>query len=202
MAHLCTQADVEKFLQIAFGSIPEEVATYLIDGAEGLVQDEIGYDPTLEADLVEIHDPSHTFDLWVRRPPISAVNEIQIDGTVLPAEQYTFYLEDEDRSGLIRRIDGARWSSQLRGISVDYDAGYAFAPFPLRDACVKIVARAFEKGVGFAADGHLPGVTSVSLAGSDSISWSEAASDVAAGALELTMGELKMISRYKRNWVA
>jgi hypothetical protein len=202
MAHLCTQEDVEKFLQIAFGSMPEEVATYLIDGAEGLVQNEIGYDPTAQAGLVEIHDPSHTFDLWVRRPPISAVNEIQIDGTVLAAEQYTVYLENEDRSGLIRRIDGARWSSQLRGISVDYDAGYAFAPFPLRDACVKIVARAFEKGVGFAADGHSPGVLSVALAGSDSIAWSESANDVAKGALELTGAELIMVAPYKRNWVA
>ncbi len=199
---LCTQADVEKFLQIAFGSVPEEVADYLIEGADGLIFDELGFDPQLQADLVEIHDPSHTFDLWVRRPPIGAVNSVLIDGTALAATAFVVYLEDEDRSGLIRRIDGQRWSSKLRGIVVDYDAGYLTVPFPLRDASVKIVARAFEKGVGFAADGHTPGVTSVSLAGSDSISWTEAASDVAKGALEITMGELKMISRYKRNWVA
>lgn len=199
---LCTQEDVEKFLQIAFGSMPEAVADYLIEGADGLIFDEIGFDPQLEADLIEIHDPTHTFDLWVRRPPIAAVNSVTIDGTALAATQYVVYLEDEDRSGLIRRIDGQRWSAPLRGISVDYDAGYAVVPFPLRDASVKIVARAFEKGVGFAADGHTPGVTSVSLAGSDSISWSEAASDVAKGALAITMDELQMISRYKRNWVA
>ena len=199
---LCTQADVEKFLQITFGSMPEEVATYLIEGADGLIFDELGFDPQQDAALIEIHDPSNTFDLWVRRPPINSVTEIQLDGTVLAATAYTAYLNEEDRSGLIRRIDGQRWSSQLRGIRVTYDAGYSTVPFPLRDASVKIVARAFEKGVGFAADGHTPGVTSVSLAGSDSISWSEAASDVAMGALSITMDELKMISRYKRNWVA
>lgn len=198
---LCTQADVEKFLQIAFGVMPEDVATYLIEGADGLIFDELGYDPQAQAGEVEIHDPSHTFDLWVRRPPIGAVTEIQIDGTVLPATAYTVYLENEDKSGLIRRFDGNRWSSKLRGIQVTYDAGWTIVPFPLRDASVKIVARAFEKGVAFAADGHTPGVTSVSLAGSDSISWSEAASDVAKGALELLFGELSMISRYKRNWI-
>ncbi len=199
---LCTQADVEKFLQIAFGAIPEEVADYLIEGADGLIFDEIGFDPQLQAGLSEIHDPSHTFDLWVRRPPIASVTSVTVDGTLIAATQYTFYLDGEDKSGLIRRIDGARWSGLLRGTVVVYDAGYTIVPFPLRDASVKIVARAFEKGVGFAADGHTPGVTSVSLAGSDAISWSEAASDVAKGALEITMGELTMISRYKRNWVA
>ncbi len=199
---LCVQADVEKFLQIAFGAIPEDVATYLIEGADGLIFDELGFDPQVQLAESEIHDPSYTYDLWVRRPPIAAVTSVTIDGTVLPAAQYTFYLDGEDRSGLIRRIDGARWKGKLRGTVVVYDAGYpAPVPFPLRDASVKIVARAFEKGVGFAADGHTPGVTSVSLAGSDSISWSETASDVAMGALAITMDELKMISRYKRNWV-
>ncbi len=199
---LCTQEDVEKFLQINFGSMPEAVADYLIEGADGLIIDYLGFDPQEQADLIEIHDPSHTFDLWVRRPPIGSVNEIQIDGTVLASTQYVVYLEDEDRSGLIRRIDGARWHSQLRGIRVDYDAGYPTIPFPLRDASVKIVARAFEKGVAFAADGHTPGVTAVTLAGSDSISWSEGSNDVSKGALELMAAERMGISRYKRSWVA
>jgi hypothetical protein len=181
--------------------MPEEVADYLIEGADGLIFDEIGYDPQVSLAEVEIHDPSHTFDLWVRRPPIAAVNSVTIDGTLIAATQYTAYLDGEDKSGLIRRIDGNRWTGLLRGISVDYDAGYAVIPFPLRDASVKIVSRAFEAGVGFGADGHLPGVIAVSLTGSDSIQWSEGASDVAKGALEITMGELKMISRYKRNWV-
>ncbi len=198
---LCTQADVENFLQIGFGVMPEPVADYLIEGADGLIFDELGFDPQLQAGLTEIHDPTHTFDLWVRRPPIGAVNSVTIDGTALASSAYVAYLEDELRSGLIRRIDGQRWSGPLRGISVDYDAGYATVPFPLRDASVKIVSRAFEKGVGVFADGHIPGVTSVSLAGSDSISWSAEASDVARGALEITAGELGMISRYKRNWV-
>ncbi len=197
---LCTQEDVEKFLQIAFGSMPEAVADYLIEGADGLIVDEIGYDPENDPAIVETHDPSHTFDLWVRRPPINSVASVVVDGTTIDSALYAVYLEDEDKSGLIRRL-GARWSGLARGTVVTYDGGYAVIPFPLRDASVKIVSRAFEKGVGFAADGHTPGVTSVSLAGSDSISWSEAASDVAKGALELTMAELMMISTYKRNWV-
>lgn len=198
---LSTQADVEKFLQIKFGSMPEDVADYLIEGADGLIIDYLGFDPQAEADLIEIHDPSHTFDLWVRRPPIGAVNAVTIDGIALPSSSFVVYLEDEDRSGLIRRIDGARWHSRLRGISVDYDAGYPVIPTPLRDGSVRIVARAFEKGVGFAADGHTPGVLSVSLAGSDSITWSEGANDVAKGALELMQEDRMGISRYKRSWI-
>ena len=198
---LCTQEDVEKFLQIGYTQMPEDVATYLIQGADGLIFDELGFDPQVQLGESEIHDPSFTFDLWVRRPPINSIVQVVIDAVQVPPAAYTVYLEGEDKSGLIRRIDGNRWTGLLRGISIDYDGGYAVVPFPLRDASVKIVSRAFEKGAGFAADGHLPGVTSVSLAGSDSISWSESASDVAKGALEITMGEMKMISRYKRNWV-
>jgi len=199
---LCVQTDLELFLQIVFTNQPNDpTVDYLISAADGLIKDEIGYDPEQDAAIVEIHDPSHTFDLWVRRPPINSVTEIQVDGTVLTASQYAAYLEDEDKSGLLRRI-GARWSGQARGIQVTYDGGYAVIPTPLRDASVRIAARSFQKGAEFSADENTPGVTSIALAGSDSITWSESANNVALGALELTGAELGMISRYKRNWVA
>ena len=200
---LSLQTDIEKFLQITFTIQPNDPnIDYLISSADGLIIDELGYDPQVALALVEVHDPSHTFDLWVRRPPIAAVNSVTIDGDLVAATAYTTYLVDEDKSGLIRRIDGQRWRSKLRGISIDYDAGYPTIPTPLRDASVRIAARAFQKGAEFSADENTPGVTKIALEGSDEITWSESANDVSAGAMQLTGVELGMISRYKRNWVA
>ena len=199
---LSLQADLQRFLQIVFTNQPEPVVDYLIEGADGLIIDYLGFDPQEDAALAEIHDPTGTFDLWVRRPPIASVATITIDGTALAATAFEVYLEDEDKSGLIHRIDGQRWASKRRGIIVTYAAGYATIPFPLRDASIRIVARAFQKGAEFAAEGRTPGVTQIALAGSDSITWSESANDVSTGALQLTAMERQMVSRYKRAWIA
>ena len=201
---LMLQADLEKFLQIVFDNQPEAVVTYLIEGADSLVKDYLGFDPEEAIGESEIHDPTYTFDLWIRRPPIAAVTSVTVDGTALAATAYTVYLSGEDKSGLIRRIDGQRWSGARRGIVVVYDAGYAVADMPktIRDASVRIVARAFQQGAAFAAEGNVPGVRSIALSGSDSVTWSDRSDDVAMGALELTGVERVQLARYKRDWVA
>jgi len=176
---------------------PEPVVTFLIEGADALIKTYLGFDPEGEDDLVEIHDPTFTFDLWVRRPPIRAISAISIDGTALDSDSFTFYLEPERKSGLIRNLD-RRWSSQPRGISVTYDAGYAIVPADIRDVSVRIAARAFQKGAEFASEGSIPGVRSISLAGSDSITWSDGADDVSKGALDLTTSERHNLSPYRR----
>lgn len=201
---LSLQADIQRFLQITFTANPEPVIDYLIEGADSLVKDYLGFDPEVSLGESEIHDPTYTFDLWVRRPPIGAVASVTVDGTLLAGTAYTAYLDGEDKSGLIRRIDGQRWSGARRGIVVVYDAGYAVADMPktIRDASVRIVAQAFQQGAAFAAEGNVPGVRSIALSGSDSVTWSDRSDDVAMGALEITGVERTQLSRYKRDWVA
>lgn len=202
---LSDQTDLEKFLQIVFGTNPEPVVTYLIEGADSLIRDYIGFDPEQADGLAEVHDPTYTPNLWVRRPPIRDVTSITADGVTVDSSLYTFYLMDEDKSGLIRYLNGNRWASEPRGITVTYDAGYLPADLPktIRDASVRIVARAFQKGVAFAQDGSgaTTGLRSIALAGSDSITWAEGSEDVALKALELTFGESRPLSQYKRGWV-
>lgn len=198
---LSTQADLEKYLQIEFDNDPEPVVTYLIEGADALIVSFLGFNPESEDGLVELHDPTFTEDLWVSRPPIRALTSISVDGTAIAASSFVAYLEGERSSGLIRKLNG-RWSSLPRGIQVTYDGGYSEVPFDIRDASTRIVARAFQKGTEFAADGHAPGVRSISLAGSDSITWSEGADDVSKGSLALDAVERATLSRYKRSWIA
>lgn len=199
---LSLQADIQRFLQITFTVNPEPVIDYLVEGADGQIIDYLGFDPQQADAESEIHDPSATFDLWVRRPPLRTLTSVTVDGTLIPAASYAAYLEGEAKDGLIRRIDGSRWGGQLRGTVILYNGGYLVVPFPLRDASIRMVARAFQKGAEFAADGNTPGVRTIALAGSDSITWSEGADDVSKGALELTGVERGMISRYRRKWVA
>jgi len=198
---LCTQADLEKFLQIDFTNPAEPVVAYLIEGADALIAKYLGYDPSPEDALVELYDPTFTFELWVRRPPIRGIDSIEIDGVALDPQAFTAYLEGESKAGLVRNLV-SRWSSQPRGIEITYDAGFAVVPFDIRDAAVRIVARAFQKGVEFSAEGSVPGIRSISLAGSDSITWSEGADDASLGALVLQFSERQTLSGYKRAWIA
>lgn len=198
---LCTQTDIESFLQIEFDNDPEPVVDYLIEGSDALVIDYLGFNPEAEDNVAEIHDPTMTINLWVRRPPIRALTSVTLNGDTVDGDAYTTYLQGEDRSGLIRRVDGGRWNGNPRGITVTYDAGFDPVPFSIRDASVRIASRAFQQGVAFAAAGAMPGVRSIALAGSDSITWSESADDVAKGALELGPAERSMLSPYKKGWV-
>jgi len=192
---------LEKFLQIDFTNPAEPIVVYLIEGADALIKSYIGYNPEGEDAITEIYDPTFTFDLWVRRPPIRGIDSIEIDGVALDPGSFTAYLEGESKAGLIRNLD-RRWSSEPRGIEVVYDAGFAVVPADIRDASVRIVARAFQKGVEFSAEGSVPGIRSISLAGSDSITWSESADDASLGALELQFSERRTLSSYKRAWIA
>lgn len=205
---LATQADLEAFLQIDFTTDPDPIVTYLIQGADALVIDYLGYNPEDEDGITEVHDPSSTPNLWVRRPPIRALTSVVVDGVTVDSDNYVAYGAGE-KSGLIRRLSG-RWGGPLQATVVTYDGGYApfgtggdfDLPATIRDASVRIAARAFEAGSAFAAEGHTAGVRSIALAGSDTITWSDGAEEAAEKAMTLTPSVRQMLAPHKLDWVS
>lgn len=148
---LCTQEDVEKRLQVNYGSTPEAVVTALIAAAQGHIEREYG-GPIEDATYTdEQHDGINRSVVFLRHHPVTAVTAVKEDGTTLAATDYV-WTED----GTVRRVDANSlskfWNSTTGGgILVTYDAGYAEADIPedIRDVCAWMVVGAFRRGATF-----------------------------------------------------
>lgn len=175
---LCTQLDVEQKLQWDITSEPDAVITALIADAQALIETEIGR-------TVESASRTETFDggrwsLFLKWWPVTAVTSVTEDGTLLTVTtEYLWY----ERGKLIRTAGGYQkaWSNgKPQSIAVVYTGGYLTGTHDMElealgSLCAEVVARAFKKGADNAAlpAGASGQIASVTLAGSDSVTYTD-----------------------------
>lgn len=192
---LCTQADLEMILQIDFLGDPDDTVTFLIASAQALIEKFCGRTFEEESGLTVTLDGRGVTTLFLRKTPVTAVNQVTEDGTVLAADDFMFYSDGR----LIRRSGDAdiRWTWKRQAVTVDYDGGYATVPDDLAYLCANIAARMFQRGAAFANTEVQATVTSQKLG-----DFSESYDLNRAAALEITLtdDEKRALSAYRRRW--
>ena len=208
---LCTQLDIEQKLQWDITAEPDTTVTALIADAQALIETEVGRS-------LESAARTETFDggrvnIFLRWHPVTAVATVTEDGTALVAnDDFRWY-----HYGKLIRISGnhqSAWRTRKRqSIVVTYTGGYLAGGQPdhnvalehLGSLCAEVVARAFRKGAANAVipAGSSGAVQSVSLTGSDTVSYATAGGGTFAqtGGLSqfvsLTDDERSQLVRYK-----
>lgn len=190
---LSTQTQVEQLLQINFDSDTDAACAQYIGFADGIIIKYIGFDPNAEADIVEVHDPTWTQDLWVDRPTIEDVTSVVVDGVTLDESDTSGYVWYS--SGRVRRTGGL-WSSDPQGIVVTYDGGYSTIPADLSFVSASLAARMMQAGSAALPSG-LAGVKQIRLEGSDAVTFGDATMDLSAVA-RLTEADKELIDPYRR----
>ena len=186
---LCTQLDVEQKLQWDITAEPDATVTALIADAQALIEATVGR--TLEST-----SRSETFDggrvaLILKFWPVTSVTTVTEDGTVLVADDDYKLVRDRV---LIRVSSGYQtyWrTAKAQAITVDYDGGYLAGHDEMHDMaledlgslCAEVVARAFRKGAANAAipAGSAGAIQSVSIEGSDSVTYATGSGESFAG---------------------
>ena len=199
---LALQIHVERFLQIDVSSEPDTVITQLLETASGLVEGFVGRPLELDSYSEDYTTPSGAI-IVLRNGPVAVspavVVTINSTGDVLV--EGTDYIVKR-RGGHIVRVTAAgvpRWwevrAGRQEAVKVAYDAGFDFTVTPLlhrhaeiaRDVTVRSVGRVFQAA---AASASVPtaalAVKSVSLAGSDSVTYRDSIASVADAAIQLT----------------
>lgn len=198
---LCLQTHVESTLQIDFTNDPEDVITYLIEGADQAIKTYLGRAIEEATYTNEIYDSPWGREILVlREHPVTAVASVVEDGEALTeGDDYQWY-----SSGKLVRISGtraARWKEGRKILDVTYTAGFNPVPTDLRNICANMVARWFDAGATYAAtpDAASGAITSVSLEGSDSIDYAEPPEMESVGHMSiLTDQEMAFLGKYRR----
>ena len=193
---LTTQAEIEKRLQWNITAEPDSVVTSLIAAATAHMEAEVGRKIESATYTAELHDPPGGA-VYLRNWPLTSVSAVSVEGTALTVgTDVTYYSH-----GAIYRTSNSRdvsWnSSKRKSISVTYIGGYLAGTHTselahLGSICTEMVARAFRSGAASAAapaGTGLGGIASVTLAGSDSVTYSTTGGDT----LELGGGLTRFI---------
>jgi len=160
MADYCTQEDVEGYLNIDFTNNPDPTVAKWITAASAKIDSHCQRDFAEHADEIEYHDGKGKWgDLdWQRHSnislknhPVSAISEVDEDGTVLvDGTNYEVYL-DEAQIQLIPESN--YFLKKRRSIKITYTWGYATVPLDVNDACIWLVAHEFFKMLKFSEGG-------------------------------------------------
>jgi hypothetical protein len=208
---LCEQIDVEIKLQWNITAEPDATVTALIADAQALIEAMVGR---------PLESATHTAILnggrvayFLRNWPVTAVTSVTEDGVAL--------VEDDDfkwfGNGKLIRVSASGfqilWKThKLQAIEVEYVGGYLaghddlhdIALEHLRSLCAEVVARAFRKGAANAAipAGSAGAVQSVSLTGSDTVTYATGSGESFAGGgltsfVYLEQHEIDQLGRYR-----
>lgn len=114
------------------------------------------------ADMTEYFDGDEwNHLLLVARPPINSIANLWDDSTRLfttPIAVGSYDIKDA-KAGIVRLLDGLRFSCGQRNIKLTYNGGYTSIPVDLEQAAIEMVWAAREKGLH-----NLIGVRSRSIA--------------------------------------
>jgi hypothetical protein len=186
---LCTQLDVEQKLQWDVTAEPDTTITALIADAQALIESHVGR-PLEDGPRSEIFDGNRVA-LFLKFWPVTAITTVTEDATVLTSADYKFYANGK----LIRtNTTGYQivWKAyKPQSIEIEYDGGYLAGHDDMHDLalehlgsiCAEVVARAFRKGAASAAipAGSAGAVQSVSLSGSDTVTYATGSGESFAG---------------------
>lgn len=219
---LCTQADVEAKLQWDITAEPDPTVTALIADAQATMEAYLGR-PLESATRTQVFDGGR-YALFLKVWPVTGITSITEAGEALTSDDYRF-----KPNGRLLRTNTSGFpipwrTSKPQDITVVYTGGFlaeesssssssssvsdmfhAQALEHLGSICAEIVARAFRKGADNAATpaGAAGGIQSVSLEGSDTVSYATgggAAESLAGGSLQfvfLTDEEKAQLDRYR-----
>lgn len=205
---LCTQADVQKFLQTVYSNQPEPVLDYLIEGADALCDESVGWKIEADPGFVETINPPHTDRLYLSRY-VQTVTTVTVDGVAqTEGVDDDFLVYDRRKGYLLRRPESVRWHGKPQGIVVTYDSGYdPFGtggspnhdlPADIRDVCASIVARAFQAAAEWANIPSDAGIKSEKIGDYSYTLQTPAFKSVAMAALKLFPEERSILSRHRR----
>jgi len=191
---LCTQTQVEQRLQINFTDNNDVVCAELIAAAQGHIERVAGR-------VIEAASITETFDgpastLWLQVTPVNSITSVTVDGTLLTANDYTY--TDYGRLARTTNSRERSWTtSKQQSIVVVYNGGYTTVPYDLQDVCANMAARAFQAGASNAAiPAGAEGIKSIMLAGSDSITYKDTATEL-VNAVGLTEMETGIVAYYQ-----
>ncbi len=200
---LALQIHLEKFLQIDVAAEPDPVVDQLLETASGLVEGFVGRPLELAS-----YDESYTAPagaiVVLRNGPVDTTTNavvVTILRTGVVLVEGTDYIVKPRNSHIVRVTAAGvpHWWEVHAGVQaairVEYDAGFDFTADPLehrhaeiaRDVTVRSVGRVFQAA---AASASVPvgalAVKSISLAGSDSVTYRDDVASVADAAIQLT----------------
>lgn len=133
----------------------------LIESVQAFLEEECGR--VFEAgDVTEYYDGDEWCQrILVARPPINSIVNLWDDPArtyATPLQATTYDIQDA-KAGIVRLLDGRRFSTGQRNIKITYNGGYTSIPLDLEQAAIEMVWAAREKGVH-----NLIGVRSRSIA--------------------------------------
>lgn len=173
---LTTVEEVENRLQRSLDSEDEEYVTEHIEKASAHIESFIGRS-VLSAQHTEMFDPYRPV-IWLRYWPVTEVTAVKVEGEAIDLAEIFWY-----SLGKLFRYRGGRvvgWGSRLpQSLEVTYQGGFTEQDHELElthlsSVCAEVVARAFRLAEEEAATpaGASGEVQSVSLAGSDTVTYS------------------------------
>lgn len=197
---LCTQLDVEMRLQWDITVEPEAVVTMLIADATSLIESELRR-PAESGNRVETFDGGY-WTLFLTNWPVTTMTTVVEDGVTLTVNTDFKW----SSTGKLIRVSGGyqtAWkTTKPDSIVVTYVGGYLAGPElnHLGAICAEMVARAFRKGADNAtiAVGASGAIASVTLAGSDSVTYTDSTGSSTSGSgpgqfLYLTEDEIRQL---------
>lgn len=151
----------------AFRNIPTENTeddaelTRIIPAVQAFLEEECGR-------VFDVGPVTEYFDgdewnqlLIVARPPINSITNLWDDASrvfAVPLAATSYDIKD-DKAGIVRLLDGRRFSNGQRNIKCTYNGGFATMPLDLEQAAIEMVWAARKKGMH-----NLIGVRSRSIA--------------------------------------
>lgn len=200
MANLATQLDLEKYGHVDITAEPDASITARLESASAIIETYCGRTFTSATVTAEVHD-GRTHTIWLRQPPVTSITTV-VENTVTltPVTDYMWYPD-----GRLHRLTATVpvyltwWYPALQTVTVTYVGGYNPVPFDVRLVCVRIAERAFKAAAAWSAAPVGAGaITSISLEGSDSVTYSDAVTQsVAAAAVPLTDEDKEILNPYR-----
>jgi hypothetical protein len=201
---------VEQRLQWDVTAEPDTTITALIADAQALIEAHVGR-PLEDGPRSELFD-GYRWVLFLRNWPVTAITTVTEAGVALTATDYLLYPNGK----VIRTTTTGTqipWKAyKPQSIEVEYDGGYLaghddyhdLALEHLGSLCAEVVARAFRKGAASAAipAGSAGAVQSVSLSGSDTVTYATGSGESFAGGgltafVYLEDHEIAQLGRYR-----
>lgn len=95
------------------------------------------------ASEVETLDAPSGCKLFLPELPVTAIASITVDGTLVPADQYTW----DGETGIVESLNGwwSRARSRFQAVEVTYSHGFTSIPEDIRDVVLTVAARVYQQ---------------------------------------------------------
>lgn len=115
--------------------------TLLLETATDAVKAIIGHDITEGTETATL-DGTGTEALVLPKHPVTAISQVDVDGTTLAADAYKFI-----EAGVVYRTSGI-WAVGRQNIDVTYTHGFATIPGDVKAIVLETASRAWRSGAG------------------------------------------------------